>query len=84
MLELLDQVEDVISVEDSITGKVDESPCHIQDNNMDEVSVKGDIALKGAVKNPPMVAGLSDHHYFLVLEVLLMLECLLHKGYEFL
>ena len=79
MLELLDQVEDVISVEDSITGKVDESPCHIQDNN-----VKGDIALKGAVKNPPMVAGLSEHHYFLVLEVLLMLECLLHKGYEFL
>lgn len=69
MLELLDQVEDVISVEDSVSDKVEESPCQIQDINNDELTVKVDLSAKGEGLNLPEVMGSDSHCNFLVLEV---------------
>ena len=69
MLELLDQVEDVISVEDSVSDKVEESPCQIQDINNDELTVKVDLSAKGEGLNLPKVTGSDSNCNFLVLEV---------------
>ncbi|XP_062097786.1 DNA replication ATP-dependent helicase/nuclease JHS1 [Humulus lupulus] len=47
LLELLDQVEDVISVEDSASDNADGFQCHVEDGNSDVIPVKVDLPDKG-------------------------------------
>ncbi|KAF3447603.1 hypothetical protein FNV43_RR12790 [Rhamnella rubrinervis] len=65
LLELLDQVEDVISVEDLASNKVEAPGCQVQDRNGSETPIKVDLA----VNLPEMVKGELSHYNFLVLEV---------------
>ncbi|KAL5560584.1 hypothetical protein UlMin_036795 [Ulmus minor] len=69
LLELLDQVEDVISVEDSVSEKIEVSPCQVQDSNIDSIPVKVDLAAKRAETALQEVPGVSSNFNFLVLEV---------------
>ena len=69
MLELLDQVEEVISVEDSVSDKVKGSPCEVQDGNSNVMPVKVEPAAKGVGTHFPKVPGPSFNCNFLVLEV---------------
>lgn len=70
MLELLDQVEDVISVEDLASKKVEAPGCQVQDRNGGETPLKADLAVKRVATHlPEMVKGELSHYNLLVLEV---------------
>ncbi|KAK9273764.1 hypothetical protein L1049_018574 [Liquidambar formosana] len=70
LLELLDQVEDVISVEESTPSDMETSLSKIQDGNGDEIAVRVDPALKKPnVMSPQKVNKDSSSPSFLVLEV---------------
>ncbi|XP_059451094.1 DNA replication ATP-dependent helicase/nuclease JHS1 isoform X1 [Corylus avellana] len=70
LLELLDQVEDVISVEDSLSSDMEAYSSKSLDRNDDEMPVKVDPAVERvAVDLPEEVTGASSNCNFLVLEV---------------
>lgn len=70
MLELLDQVEDVISVEDSLSSDMEAYSFKSHDRNGDEMPVKVDPAVERvAVDLQEEVNGASSNCNFLVLEV---------------
>ena len=64
-------MEDVISVEDSVSEKIEVSPCQVQDSNIDSIPVKVDLAAKRAETALQEVPGVSSNCNFLVLEVFL-------------
>ncbi|KAL6964901.1 DNA helicase [Sarracenia purpurea var. burkii] len=69
LLELLDQVEDVISVDESVS-KGTEALADVQVRNSDEQSVKTDSSVKSLVIHPSgNVKSETSYLYFLVLEV---------------
>lgn len=70
MLELLDQVEDVISVDDSESDKVEASGCQVQTSKHDEIPVGVELAIKSVAAHlPEKITGRSSCYNFLVLEV---------------
>ncbi|PON87540.1 hypothetical protein TorRG33x02_167180 [Trema orientale] len=69
LLELLDQVEDVISVEDSVSNKAEGSPSQVQDDKSDVMPVNMDRAAKAVGTHHPEDPGPSSNCNFLVLEV---------------
>ncbi|KAH7525256.1 hypothetical protein FEM48_Zijuj06G0205800 [Ziziphus jujuba var. spinosa] len=70
LLELLDQVEDVISVEDSESDKVEASVRQVQTRKCDEIPVKVELEVKSVAAHFPekIMRGISCYN-FLVLEV---------------
>ncbi|XP_040995352.1 DNA replication ATP-dependent helicase/nuclease JHS1 [Juglans microcarpa x Juglans regia] len=70
LLELLDQVEDVISVEDSLSSDMEAYSTKVHNRDGDGISVKLDRAVERMAMNlPAEVNGASSHCNFLVLEV---------------
>ncbi|XP_042487898.1 DNA replication ATP-dependent helicase/nuclease JHS1 isoform X4 [Macadamia integrifolia] len=70
LLELLDQVEDVISVEESVTNDLEANLSLSQENRSNEISVEVDTAPKTLAKcTPQRFNRRSSEHNFLVLEV---------------
>lgn len=70
MLELLDQVEDAISVEDSVSGGMEVNPSKFEDKKSDKMFIKADPHVKRVTIDPPeKVNSTSSNYYFLVLEV---------------
>ncbi|XP_059633769.1 DNA replication ATP-dependent helicase/nuclease JHS1 [Cornus florida] len=70
LLELLDQVEDVISVEESVCKNTGASLCEVQVRDGDDRSTKGDPAVKSlAIDTPENPNREPSNLYFLVLEV---------------
>lgn len=70
MLELLDQVEDVISVEDSLSIDRKEFSSQVHNINVDGMPVKFDPAVRRmGINLQNDVTGASSHCSFLVLEV---------------
>lgn len=63
-------MEDVISVEDSASSKLQAPACEVQDRNDGETPLKVDLAGKRvAVHLPEKIIGELSHYNFLVLEV---------------
>lgn len=80
MLALLDQVEDVISVEDFVSTESEPYSSDAQDGQPNEMPVIADSVVKGAGMGPPHeVSETSSNGYFLVLEV-----CLFFPSFFFL
>ncbi|KAK2650910.1 hypothetical protein Ddye_018399 [Dipteronia dyeriana] len=70
LLELLNQVEDAISVEDPVSSDMESHSFKSQDKNGDKMLVKSDPAVKRVAIGPPLkVNGTSSNNHFLVLEV---------------
>lgn len=70
MLELLDQVEDVISVEDFVSSESEPHSAKVQEEQPNEMPLVSDSIGNGVVKGPlHKVCGTSSDDYFLVLEV---------------
>ncbi|XP_044494174.1 DNA replication ATP-dependent helicase/nuclease JHS1 isoform X2 [Mangifera indica] len=70
LLELLDQVEDAISVEDSVSGGMEVNPSKFEDKKSDKMFIKADPHVKRVTIDPPeKVNSASSNYYFLVLEV---------------
>ncbi|OMO90149.1 hypothetical protein COLO4_19317 [Corchorus olitorius] len=69
LLELLDQVEDVISVDDFASSKSEPYSSKVQDGQCNEMSVIADSIVKGVGISPQKVGGTSSNRCFLVLEV---------------
>ncbi|GLT73724.1 hypothetical protein SLA2020_455620 [Shorea laevis] len=70
LLELLDQVEDAISTEDSVSNDLESCSSKVQAENSDEMSVKTDPRVKAVPMNlSEKTVGASSDVYFLVLEV---------------
>ncbi|KAK6234466.1 hypothetical protein QUC31_006872 [Theobroma cacao] len=70
LLALLDQVEDVISVEDFVSTESEPYSSDAQDGQPNEMPVIADSVVKGAGMGPPHeVSETSSNGYFLVLEV---------------
>lgn len=71
MLELLDQVEDVISVEVPVAEKQMTSLYPVKDTNDDEIAAKSNLAVKTSARQLlKKRTGASSNCHFLVLEVL--------------
>lgn len=76
LLELLDQVEDVISVEDPIPSDSKAYSLEFQAKVNDKLVVKAEPASKRVVTDPPLeVNGTAVDGRFLVLEVSFSLNC---------
>ncbi|KAL5799099.1 hypothetical protein ACOSQ2_003919 [Xanthoceras sorbifolium] len=70
LLELLDQVEDAISVEDTVSSDMEAHSFKSQDKNGDKMLAKSDPVAKRFAIGPPLkVNGISSNNHFLVLEV---------------
>lgn len=69
MLELLDQVEDVISVEDSVSSDTEVYSSKVHNRNGDWMPVKVDPAVGVTTDLPEEAIGDSSNCTFLVLEV---------------
>ncbi|KAK4847699.1 hypothetical protein QYF36_004865 [Acer negundo] len=70
LLELLDQVEDAISVEDPVSSDMESHSFKSHDKNGDKMLVRSDPAVKRvAIGSPLKVNGASSNNHFLVLEV---------------
>ncbi|XVE99925.1 hypothetical protein REPUB_Repub03eG0242300 [Reevesia pubescens] len=70
LLELLDQVEDVISVEDFVSSESGAYSSKVQQGQSSEIPVIADSIGNGVVMGTPhKVTGISCNGYFLVLEV---------------
>ncbi|XVF41374.1 hypothetical protein PTKIN_Ptkin01aG0275400 [Pterospermum kingtungense] len=70
LLELLDQVEDVISVEDVVSSESEPHTADVQEEQPNEMPVIADSTRNGVIQGPlHKVSGTSSNDYFLVLEV---------------
>lgn len=85
LIELLDQVEDAISVEDTVSGGMEACLSVSKDKNGEKMDLKVNPAVKGAVTNSPeMVNRAVFKPKFLVLEVcFIILQIVYSCGYNY-